>query len=277
MPIHNDYGYGEYTLEKFTCYKEFLLKYLSIVRSIQQRKWSWTEKYFHYMDLNAGPGIINFGVPLVPAGTIGSPLIFKQLADRMRVNYLAEFFEANPESSEQLKNNLLREITIGDFINETRCHCADHNELIRQYLTRHKKWAFGLVYHDPNNGDISFDTLEHISTLRPRYDILINFPAALFKRRPEHFRDEKLLTDCIDGIEKSRWFIKDLMDGDRHQWTFLFGTNYEGMTPIKKIGFRDVNDPVGQQTFQKVNASKNIRKKKGQPPLPGLTTATGNT
>lgn len=254
MPIYNDtYGYGEYTLKKLSDFDKFMEDYLAIAQAVQSkhRYKTWCDQTFHYIDLNAGPGILpdlldkKSNRILVPIGTEGSPLLFTRWADYYKLNYQVDFIESNPILANQLSG----------YTSE-RVWNKDHNLAVFDILPEFIKWKFGLIYHDPNNGTISFDALHHCARMRPKYEILINFPGALFKRSPESYRDEVFISDHMDKLKKNFWLIKDLVASDKHQWTFLLGTNFKDIKDFLKIGMYRIDKPKGANIFERVNLSK---------------------
>lgn len=259
MPLLDDYyGYGKFTNDKFKRFDYFLDAYLGIVKRIQMKairqEWldEWQTEPFHFIDMNCGPGKIYGAEPIIKDGTNGSPLIFLDNAEKKEINYKADFVDNHTEAINQLVGNI-PSLNFG-YVD---WHCFD-NKLISNRLIsddfNHK--IIGLVYHDPNNGSISWDALKRISELRPKYDILINIPTSLFKRKPESYNGDKFLSDYLSELGKNKWLITDFWKGDKHCWTFAFLTNFISMKDIEAIGLRDITCN-GRSTFKKANLTKN--------------------
>ncbi|MHA2173183.1 MAG: hypothetical protein ACXAB7_25290 [Candidatus Kariarchaeaceae archaeon] len=265
MPKINNYGYGPFTQKKLSDYDCFMKDYLAIAKAVIDKHGNkkWADRKFHYIDMNAGPGILTGLEPYVSDGSIGSPLVFLKHAQLYQLDYQADMIEYNKQSFLALRNNLDNAGLLSD---NCRVWHEDHYLAAKKVTKGIKKWKWGLVYHDPNNG--SFEILKYLSICRPRYDILINMPCALFKRNPSHYNDEILLSDHMIEINKTLWFIKDLSLSDKHQWTFLLGTNFASMREFKRIGLLHIHKPEGAKIFEHANLSKKQIKKKYQPMLP---------
>lgn len=260
MPIINGYGHGPFTQKKLLDFDGLMRDYLKIVKAIQNKYKNkhWADNKFHYLDMNAGPGIIAGLEPYVLDGSLGSPFAFIKYAELYQLNYQADMIEHNKSSYEILINNLAD----SGLLNNCNAWHDDHHLIVKQVTPGTVKWKWGLAYHDPNNGQVNFEILKYLSVCRPTYDILINMPGALFKRSPSHYNDEILLSDHMDKMNKELWFIKDLLLGDKHQWTFLLGTNMRDMKEYTDIGLLHVHKPKGKRIFERVNWSKGQLKKK---------------
>jgi hypothetical protein len=266
MPKFNGYGYGEFTAKKFSDCDIFFRDYLGgpvcgVLAKYGDQHWCSSE--FHYIDMNAGPGILpnlydKKGKLLVPEGTLGSPFIFNRHANLLKINYRADFIEKESEWGLQLSSNVIRNWIPRQNV---RVWIDDHSNALRKILPTTEKWKFGLVYHDPNNGEISFDALKYCVQKRPKYEILINFPGGLFKRSPSHYKDEIYISLHLERLKKY-WFVKDLAKGDKHQWTFLLGTDWEGMKEYPSVGLMSILKPKGAKIFERIDKSKNQIKKK---------------
>lgn len=277
MPIYKDtYGYGNFTIKKFSDFDDFIKSYLAIAKSVinKYKEKCWFDPEFHYIDMNAGPGILpdlynNQGDLVVKAGTFGSPFAFTRWAEKYwgeenELKYRVDFIEQNPELCAMLYRNMKNNpLSKGGG----QWHVGDHDTHLPQILEKKIKWKFGLIYHDPNNGQVNFDAIRYCVQMRPKYEILINLPGALFKRSPEHYQQEVLLSDHINGL-KDVWMIKDLAPGDKHQWTFLLGTDFTQMKDFENIGMYSLGRPKGAKIFERVNLSKRQQQRRYQPALP---------
>lgn len=260
MPEKNGVGFGEFTTKKLEDYQIFLRKYLGIVSGVyitHGDKW-WCDPVFHYIDLNAGPGIYEDFLPHIPDGTWGSPPLFWRIATDYQLDFTMDLIEKNPMTAYDLIDNLNK---LNISLSNITISRGDHSIFVPQIIGSFHKWKYGLVFNDPNNSTIAYDALLHCSKMRPQYDLLINLSASLFKRKPEFWDFDVKIADYIFGLNKKYWYIKDIAPGDSHQWTFLFGTNYSKMFEIKEIGFVRIDTPRGQTIFRIVNESTNSKKK----------------
>ncbi len=252
----DDYGCGPKTVTKFEHFSIFLKHYLSIVGAIQ-KKHSYAGN-FHYVDMNAGPGIINNCMPHVPIGTFGSPLIFLVESEKKAINYHADFIEQNINSFNSLRQNS------PSFLNgSVGWHLGDHSNIAPELVRNYIKWKFGLLYNDPNGADNSIDCIYKCLQKRPKYDVLFNISASSFKRVAGRRKQKTSISDYITNpLDKVMWFAKDLLPGDKHQWTMIFGTNYDDMKSIEEIGFYRLDTPQGQKTWNTINNTRPKPKKK---------------
>ena len=88
-------------------------------------------------------------------------------------------------------------------------------------------------------------------------DILIHCSATSLKRKNGAFPNLcTLLDDSITDINKSDWFIRDVLPRDANQMTFLFGTNYGGYEAMNTKRFYDIHSRSGQRIIEKLSLSK---------------------
>jgi hypothetical protein len=99
-------------------------------------------------------------------------------------------------------------------------------------------------------------------------EILFYLSATGIKRQFQ--QTHKLLADFLNATGKQHWLIRKPFKGDKHQWTFLLGSNSDLFKPYKSIRnyFYLLNSPEGQQVFEKMNFSQEQRVEQKQPRLP---------
>ena len=110
--------------------------------------------------------------------------------------------------------------------------------------------CFGLIYYDPN-GRPDWEAITHLSKnpALSKFDILIRYNAMAEKRN--HQNTGKLLLDYLVSVKKQHWMIRDILPGERWQWTFLLGMNYK-IRPWKSQRFHYIDSEEGNAILQKI-------------------------
>jgi len=292
MPKHRDLGFGTYTPDKAQTFRAILSMHMVITRAVLEKARS---RGFHtapylYLDLTAGPGFSN------PEKTIlGSPLIFLDLATRPLhkgrseetfppVPFEAHFFEKDVVFANELKSNItdyLNALTQSPIDFEYYLHpidYADQNQGVLAMLQQwgYQKYRYGLVYIDPSGNIPDFELLARIPDLLPRIEILLHIAATPIKRRAQAHNAERL-EDFLNKFPKDYWLIRDPLQGDNYQWTFLMGSsavNPKKNTPLfrglKSQKFYPLNSPKGQKIFEKLHYTQRELSKLRQPFLPNF-------
>lgn len=224
-------------------FREIIKTHLKIVRVIT-RKYSWAHPDYHYLDLNAGPGIDQ-------NNRVGSPIEFVSQANAAGVEYAAWFHEENPKTAQRLSN----------FIN-SNCQIVlgDHNETLPKLLPRIPKNAYGLIYADPTGKIPPFELLSKFSRYSKLIDILIYVSSANIKR--EYFAPKcecnKRLSQFMAMISKQNWIVRQPQA--KHQWTFLIGSNWDSFPVFEKLGFHRTTSIEGQAIMHRLDTTNKERK-----------------
>ena len=71
----------------------------------------------------------------------------------------------------------------------------------------------------------------------------------------------------MDSIAKRHWLVRKPISGDRHQWTFLLGSNSDLFKDYGKIDFFRIKSQQAVQFFPRLDLSSRQRQQRLQPPL----------
>lgn len=267
MPIKNGVGYGQYTGVKIEDFSKILAMHMAITQAVIKKHASYFKAEYRYVDLTAGKGS-------TPDGTIGSPIVFLTKASDSKFNipFHADLVEREKNNIDELKkviashpNNLSQQGQINFYSDE-------YEKIIPNLFKSTRETELGLVYVDPTGTkDLpDLNTLALISKRRPRMEILFYLSATGVKRQFQ--QTHKLLGDFLNATGKQHWLIRKPIKGDKHQWTFLLGSNSDLFKPFKSIrtNFYLLNSPEGQEVFQKMNLSQDQRNEQRQPRLDGF-------
>jgi hypothetical protein len=248
MPIINGMGCSQYTKEKQDNFRYILQGHLRIVKAALGKVATlrWACSRYHYYDITAGSGFLN-GYP-------GSPLIFLEEAQRLGLSFEARFVEINEESAVALQK------AIGDRV-DARVYNGDNGMVINAWsidLPMQQKKPIGLFYGDANGGISHIQAMQHVADVDAwKYmDILLYVGATYVKRfrRVGCINFDKRLDECLSSLNKKKWLVRE--PHGAHQWTFVLGTNYQGIGQFKKIGLHSMDSPQGQEIMDKLTYTK---------------------
>jgi three-Cys-motif partner protein len=259
MPKQDGIGYGEQTSTKISHLSKIVGMHLNVTHSVLRKNPYFKQKY-RYIDITAGKGF-------TPDGNIGSPIIFLQQAEStLGLSYRADFIECLECNFTNLQANIKDEfIKNGWEARNIYFHHGKYEDIIPSILQKEDSKELGLVYVDHSGEPPDLATLQYITRLRPRMDILIYIPATNIKRIfPVSGR---MLSDYMREIGKVNWLIRKPIKGDRHQWTFLLGSNSDLFENYKSIEFYKLESEEAQKFFPKLNLSKKQLQEKIQPRL----------
>jgi len=266
MPVVDKKGYSEITPIKQEDLGHFLRYHFEVAGRVISKPTSPWNKYYLYIDANAGDGENQ-------AGCIGSPLVFSRFKFRLSVPYKAFFIDNSPANIERLKEKLP---------DEKEIICKDNRIaiplIVAEHIPQHDK-TIGLLYTDPN-GVPDKDLIKIASGLLPRVDILIRYNTMGAKR--SFHLGEPRLCDFMDSTNKECWLIKNLCSNDRWMWTFIFGTNYVNFKAWEKQGFYRIDSKEGKHILElcshkKSEANNNQQLSLFDEPTEKKTTETTST
>lgn len=241
---------------KYEDFRALLGIYLRVSLAIMQKE-TWTHPEYLYFDLNAGCGRND-------DGSIGSPLIFRDVADKIGLPFSAWLFEGHGPTAVKLAR------AIGDDPRFTIVY-GDHRTTVADVArsTGHRN-AYGLIYADPNNGllETSAPVVRELLEALPRnyVDVLWYGSGSNVKRVAGAHGHARLIPQ-IEEIGKACWYLRE--PRAKHQWTFGFGTNWKG-APKPGLRFGKIGTELGDAYAQQLNETNDERRAKVSPPLPFL-------
>lgn len=183
--------------------------------------------------------------------TTGSPSVFLETAKDIEIPFRAWFIDIEANNTTLLKARL-GESDNFDILT------GDNRLIVPRIAEKLPKYAYGLIYADATNVP-DFDLLGYISRLPnlKRFDILIRYSASMVKRT-RHLTGMEM-NDYLKQIDKKYWIIRDILPGDKWQWTFLLGMNWPDMNEWTSQRFYKINSKKGKEIFDLCN---NMRKQK---------------
>ena len=183
--------------------------------------------------------------------TTGSPSVFLETAKDIEIPFRAWFIDIEANNTTLLKARL-GESDNFDILT------GDNRLIVPRIAEKLPKYAYGLIYADATNVP-DFDLLGYISKLPnlKRFDILIRYSASMVKRT-RHLTGMEM-NDYLKQIDKKYWIIRDILPGDKWQWTFLLGMNWSDMNEWTSQRFYKINSKKGKEIFDLCN---NMRKQK---------------
>jgi len=232
MPIDNGIGHSDCTAGKQEGLAAILRQHIAIVKRVFDNN-KWYPQTYYYFDLYAGSG------SNPEEGCDGSPVIFLKTA-KDQLDFWAAFIE-------QEEGNAIYLRAATAFINSHVIYEGDNKEILPGLLNGIPKHSYGLIYADPN-GLANFNLLSQAAKTRRKLDILIHYPAASAKR------NNRDLLEYLKIVGKSVWLIRE--PEGKHQWTFLFGTNYSEYKAWRSYGFYRWDEPKGMDILETLTHTK---------------------
>jgi hypothetical protein len=248
-------GQSEHTEEKQYGLGKVLSQWLSIVDRIVA-KYKITSPVL-YVDMNAGSGWNK------EVNCIGSPLLFLSESDKHTFKKEIYFIESNVNSLVELGESILacnpKDIDSCTLLN------GNHSEILPNIIKR--RAGLGLIYHDPN-GLPSFDLLREIynQPSAAKVDILIRISGTNYKRirnGVDSFGKKRQISsligkypnlkDQLKSINKKQWIVRDIIDPDPYQWTFLLGTNFVDFKAWESQGFYKIESSKGAAILNRIS------------------------
>lgn len=237
MPIISGQGYGPQTARKQEDFRGLIRLHLEICQGIFTRNLS--NHHYHYIDANAGSGQYE--------GHTGSPLIFLEEIKKRSMLFDAYFLEINPSNCSALRSLVRTEPNVQVIE-------GDHHETLPNVALRPPP-SLGLIYCDPNGTAPPFDILANLSQ-KPAYqkmDVLMYLSASNIKRVSNAF-SRRRLKDLMAPIAKKHWLVRT--PADKHEWTFILGTNWTKFPAWHRAGFYGLDSEQGNTILEYLHCTK---------------------
>jgi hypothetical protein len=251
-------GRSEATADKADGFRKWIGMHVAICRNMIskcEKQWpGWPDPCYHYIDAYAGSGT---NYELGP----GSPVIFATEAAASGVRWKAYLIDEVQRNVEMLKSLVGRSVPEDQQSNAS--YWAERNEeAICAVVARFRKpkASYGMLYSDPN-GLANHGLARLVSVELPRIDILARLSATSYKRAGR--RISEFMTD----VPKDKWSVRAPVPGDKHQWTFLFGTNFEPGLEWRNEGFHLVGSGEGKAILKRLDTTAREAHEMVQPSL----------
>lgn len=253
MPIVNGVvGVSKFTHEKASVFSGMMDIHTTIVKGILGR--GKCEPFYHYIDLNAGPGVYldDQNRPVV-----GSPITARLYLISKKIPYKMYLIDKDPLVYKQLERHMASAyIPKGSkhFLYSQDCNAITPS--IR-FQESHPV-CHGMVYADPSGQIPPFNLFRSLSYIRQysRIDFMMTYAATSHKRqiKAKACSATERLPGLLSKIKKKFWLIRE--PTGKHQWTFLIGTNWADFPRWNKKGFYGITTKRGQKIYRTIWMTK---------------------
>lgn len=238
------YQYSSATPKKQRDFEAAIELHTAVTRAIldKYRKKGKNVLPYLYLDLFSGPGVD-------PEGERGSPLVFLDTAASRQMPFRAEFYEIDSSNA----STLVEEIKRRDASEHVKVFNAHHDLVLNKHF-KPLQYQYGAVYVDPSNASIPFEVLDHLISIYPRLDFIINLACASYKRGVGH-PDYEPLDEVLPKM-KRYWKIREPIG--KHQWSIMIGTNWDSYPDLNPAAWRfhDIRTEIGFNIYKQLVYTK---------------------
>jgi three-Cys-motif partner protein len=261
MPKIDDVGFGDCTEIKISDYSKIIAMHMAITKAVICKYQTTYKNRYHYIELTSGKGY-------TPNGRPGSPIIFLEIAENKleNIEYYADFIECKPKNIEELQISLESERQRRNWKNNNwNFHCGKYQDEV-PILLNNRSNELGLIFIDPSGDLPNLGTIQYITEMRPKMEILLYLSSTNIKRSLLY--TDMRLVDFINKIGKNNWLVRKPINWDQHKWTFLLGSNAPNLfKDYKSINFYQVESLIGQGIIEGLNFTKKEQFEALQPKL----------
>lgn len=268
MPVTDGIGHGAITARKYEYLRRIFDMHLAVTRAVLTK---WRDKVespiYRYIDLTAGTG----RVP--DTRDPGSALVFLDAVETQpgeKLAYRMDLVEQKKANFDTLVRNVdVARDTYPQRGGQVLCHRGAYQQVISRLLDEGSPKEYGLAFVDPSGTAPDLAALTEISARRSTLEILIYVSASNLKRGQPTTGIQ--IGDYIGGIKKKHWLVRKPDVDDKHQWTFLLGTNGGGVfKSYPGIRLYDVSSRAGGEILEKLSLTRKQRTDIYQIPLLGV-------
>jgi hypothetical protein len=245
MTVTNGMAMSDRTPTKHEHFKKLLGMHVDIVyRTIL--KYAWRPSIYQYIDLNAGAGRVVYedGMQGITSGLRAVLKLYYMQESVPPLAYRAYLIDNYSPNCDSLRTHW----AIKDNPDVT-VYCENNQEAIQRIVIPRN--SLGLVCSDSNTlmGDLDiFDRLAARSEF-DKMDFLIYLSASNYKR-DQHANGREYLLDRLARI-KSHWYVQEPYD--KHQKTFLLGSDWDGFKEWRKLKFAPLHSDAGREYMERIN------------------------
>ena len=249
-------------------FKDITNTHINIVYNIVN-KYEWTNRIYHYFDLNAGPE---------PELDVCSALSFleniKESRKKQRYRYKSQpmefkavLIDKDDNRLKDLSNRIDKflEIKVKDpkekkVFNDSIDIIRGNNEkILKDYMALSRN-MYGILYHDPF-GEPSFDILKEFAKHYPRMDIVLNCNCGTIKRTKNSAtcKNSKTLKEHIDEMSKDHIVCSNKLR-TCWQWLMMIFTNWDKYPRGRYVNVISGTSEWDNIMFKAVHTNEEIRK-----------------
>lgn len=234
--------------------------HIPICKAIRERKGRPTDPPYLFVDLNGGPGWLEYGAA---ERFPGSPIIALEELDRAGLPHQTLHYECDAPSAALLTAAVGGRPTTAVLHQPFEAGLPRWLDHIGQQPYRH-----GLVYSDPINDPIPVGTFNRVAERLDRVDLLAYVAAnSHYKRANANGHGHgRRLADDIEAVHKKTVLLR--APRTAHQWTFILWTNWTDFPAWTKRGFYRADSPQGRTIIDRLNLTEAELLAERNTPLP---------